>query len=932
MQKFLFLILVICLYIGAYAQYYDSGQDPYSVQWKQIKTPTHCVIFSEKMEYKAKIYASYLSKIAKTGGISLNSTAQKIPVVIHSNTILSNGEVAWTPKRMNLYTVAPQNNANQPWQQHLLTHEYRHTAQISKLHQGFTKGLYYVFGEQAIGAVLGLHVPLWFLEGDAVLFETLTSEAGRGRSPNFIMKIKAQLSDKKIYSYPKAQFGSYKHFVPNHYELGYQLVAYNRQKYGAEIWSTALTKVGRYPIHINPFSMGIKRVSKLPERKLYKQTLNSLQQNIKIDSTIEYDKNCERITKLHKKDYINYYSPAIYENKIIALKTSYSSINKFVIIDKQGIEKHLHTPGMMTDKTLSVAKNLMVWNEYKTSRWQNKNFNNIVLYNLDTKKRKTISKKGRIFSSNISPDATKIVSVEVSKNIDWSITIRSVENGQLLKKFDFDTIQPMQPSWLPSQVDIVFTAVGNNGKSLGIINTKNKKIRWIIKNEQLDILQPKCFNNYLLVRAVYNNISNFFIYNITNNTWKPITQVKYGVGEGCVDDNNLIFSNYTADGFCLQKVPIDTLSTINIKPQKVKYALVDSLAKQEIKINFCDADTNFTVEKYSRFKHLINFHSWAPLAVNTSQSDVGLGVSAMSQNALSTSFLNIGAKSYLQQDANRLFVNYTYKGFYPILHLDYNYTLYSFYHDNIKSDNHLIKSNIHQLRMGVELPLKYSQSAWNIRFSPLLYYSFDATLFEKNNYYKNKHMHTVTYGLLAYNLQHMSYRDIYPKWGQQFYLKYQHSPFDVSGELFFARAKLYFPSLLSNHSLYFTASYQTQQDGVFNYMGNTTTARGYKLYKNDNINVFTANYSFPFLYPDLNIWELVYVKRLWINAFYDCANFTYKKNSYTHSSLGAELFVNFHLFRFVIPMQVGMQYALKLDANKNKNYFKFLFNIGLGSL
>lgn len=929
MRKRIVFIIFVCFQFNSYPQYYDSGQAPFSIKWKQINTATHTLIFPKSIEKKAKIYAAYLLKISQTAGITLANKPPKLPVIIYNSSVLSNGEVAWSPKRMGLYTVAPQDNANATWEEELLSHEYRHTVQISKLNKGFTKGLSCVFGEQVIGAVLGLHVPKWFLEGDAVVFETASSLAGRGRSPDFSMKIKAQIAEKKIYSYPKAQFGSFKDFVPNYYELGYQLVARGREKYGTKLWNSALDRVAKVPISIRPFSFGIKKVSGLAERKFYKNILIDFQKEIK-EKAIDEKIMCGKISKKAKKDYVNYYNPNTYDDKVIVFKTSYNRIPEFVLIDTSGEEKHLHTPGYLLNKTFSVKKNKMIWNEYRPTRWGKKNFNNIVSYDLVSKKLSRLTQKGRIFSSNLSPDATKIVSVEVNKSVNWSISIRSAIDGKLLQDFTFDSIQPMQTDWLPDMRKIVFTATGKSGKSLGLLSVENGEIGWILKNKNMDFSQPKVFDNVLLVRGIYQSKSNFFSYHFSDSTWRLLTQVNYGVGEGQMNANSLIFTDYTADGFCVRKVNKDSLYNLVTKPEEVHTALLKKLIEQEKKINFSTIDTSgFSIKKYKHFKNLINFHSWAPLAIRAEQEEVGLGISAMSQNALSTSFLSLGMQHYLQEDVNNFFLNYDYKGFFPYLKFSYNYTPRRFFYKQ-NNNKKLINSHIHQIKAGIEFPFKWNASAWSLGIEPQFYYSFDAVFFKKNISIQDKKAHNFIYALSAYNFQNKSYRNLYPRWGQMVYLKYQHAPFDKAGKLFAAKGRFYFPGLLANQSLYFTTDFQRKEAGVFNYIGNVANARGYKMYDNDKIYVFSVNYSFPFLYPDLNIWELAYVKRLWANVFFDYAHLFYKTKSLINKSLGVNVYANFHLFRFIAPMQIGVQYARKLD--RNENYFGFLFTINFQNL
>lgn len=65
MRKY-FLILTIFLYFlnaPCYGQFYETGQDPFSVKWKQIKTENYKLIFPAEFENNARKFASALDTI-----------------------------------------------------------------------------------------------------------------------------------------------------------------------------------------------------------------------------------------------------------------------------------------------------------------------------------------------------------------------------------------------------------------------------------------------------------------------------------------------------------------------------------------------------------------------------------------------------------------------------------------------------------------------------------------------------------------------------------------------------------------------------------------------------------------------------------------------------------------------------------------------------
>ncbi|MFA6402365.1 MAG: hypothetical protein WCX31_12195 [Salinivirgaceae bacterium] len=135
---FIFLLLI---FKPAFGQFYDSGQDPNRIKWRQYNSARFQLIYPTGLDSLAAVYFSNLERIADQEFKTLAFTPSKIPVVLHNQTIISNGEVGWAPKRMNLYLVSSQDNYFQPWEQHLPIHEYRHTAQLSKMNQGATKFL-----------------------------------------------------------------------------------------------------------------------------------------------------------------------------------------------------------------------------------------------------------------------------------------------------------------------------------------------------------------------------------------------------------------------------------------------------------------------------------------------------------------------------------------------------------------------------------------------------------------------------------------------------------------------------------------------------------------------------------------------------------------------------------------------------------------------
>ena len=283
-------LLISLLFLSLWnvsAQYYVVGQDPASVRWKQINTPRFQIIYPGDFESNAQRLAAILEKTYLFAGKTLQHQPGKISVILHTETVRSNGFAAWAPSRVEMFTVPHQTIYPQEWLQQLAIHEYRHVVQIDKIGTELPKIFKIILGEQAASMAIGAYLPFWFLEGDAVATETALSRTGRGRQPSFEMELKAQAQQIGLYSYDKAYLGSYRDHIPNYYQLGYQLVAHGRDKYGQNMWGNILHRVARKPLSLNAFSKGIKLATGKTMVQFYQESLSRFQDS----TTVQKIKN-----------------------------------------------------------------------------------------------------------------------------------------------------------------------------------------------------------------------------------------------------------------------------------------------------------------------------------------------------------------------------------------------------------------------------------------------------------------------------------------------------------------------------------------------------------------------------------------------------------------------------------------------------------------
>jgi len=268
--------LFLSILNSANAQFYNTGEPPTSIKWMQINTPELKIVFPEKVYYEANKFINLIEYYKTNTEYGLLHTPGKIPVIMHQAPVKSNGYVAWAPKRMELFINPPAENFAQDWLTQLAIHEYRHVIQVDMLRQGFTRVLSLFTGEIATGIASSM-VPLWLYEGDAVLNETRLSETGRGRVASFDMPLRALISENvHHYSYDKMVFGSYKNYVPDHYQFGFHIVSYGITRFGDFFWGNALRFTGKNSYLVSPLAIFLKNNTGFDKENLYNKTMDTL--------------------------------------------------------------------------------------------------------------------------------------------------------------------------------------------------------------------------------------------------------------------------------------------------------------------------------------------------------------------------------------------------------------------------------------------------------------------------------------------------------------------------------------------------------------------------------------------------------------------------------------------------------------------------------
>jgi len=988
------LVFVLFLFVIAYhtqAQFYSSGADPANIKWRFVKSNTFKVVYPEEFEQEAKRFIAMLDSLHVYGGHSLKHTPKPIKVLIHSKSAYSNGFVSWAPKRIEIYPTPHQDMMAQDWLEQLAIHEYRHVVQIDKLNKGFTKLLTIPFGQQAIGAVLGLYAPLWFLEGDATLTETTLSQAGRGRRPSFEQEIRAQVLEKQTYKYDKAYFGSYKDYVPNHYHMGYLLTAGARHKYGADIWERALDEAGRKSWSITPFNRGLKKVSGKSKVPLYTEIYANWKDRWK------QQHNSQQFTPFHPitprdKRYKNYHYPTTMDQTyILAEVNGPGELNHFAKINREnGKEEVILRTGLRNRDPFTYSNNLLAWTELEQHiRWDNQFFSVIRIMDLASGKQRKITSKSRYKAPALSPDGQTIAVVHTAYDNTHSLHILSTKNGELIQSIKTpDNAYPMTPSWHSSGESLVLILLNANGKTIVTYAPDQEKWQTILPATYSEIRYPKFIGKDIYFSGSWNGIENIYRVNSTTQQLEKVSESKFGATYASVGPNNsIIYQDYTSDGYIIAKANLVELTGLNFKAGQLPVEADIKKMQQDEKglPNLKQVSTDsYTSKKYSKW-NLFNVHSWAPAFINVDDAELNTGASILSQNLLGTTITSIGYNADKQFSREKYNLKISHQAWWPIFELELKFgdeKINGYQHNEEENYfNYFDAKPKHSLvDVEMKLPFNLSRGKYIRRIQPSISLSYqqssdfeykrlhlklgdDGKPITENDKYVVDHQEILTkkgidfksidYSLFAYNLLRTTQRDVSTRYGQVLELNYRHTPFNGMdyGHIIGAHTRLYFPAIARHHAIRIDNDYHIKENGDhngtigdYNYYNVFTDfakfPRGIQRVRNDELYSLKADYMMPLFNPDFNIRGIMYLKRITMNAFFDYSKATQKRQitetgewitaQKEYKSMGTELRAELHPFRFVFPVSMGYRYAY--IPHSKKHYHEFLFSMGLAGL
>lgn len=931
----LFLPLLLFFIAPAAGQFYEYGQDRGSIRWDQFSTKHYKLIYPHGLDSITMAFADQLEYFYPYQAKVLDHRHSKMPVVVHHEASFSNGVFVWAPRRLEVFTNPDPNGYPQDWMTQLALHEGRHAFQVSKLNQGVSKALSYLAGEQAVGAITGF-LPMWYLEGDAVDAETRFSYSGRGRLPSFEMRMKAiLLENEQRYTFSKALLGSYRDVLPNHYELGYLMVRYARRTYGDQFWIDMENYAARKPYLVVPTWFSMKKYGVDSKTDLYNSTLDFYRNHWMASYRERNPGSAVRWSPAAGKHYTSYRFPQkLDDTQVIALQTGPDQIPAFVRVDGEGHTKRLFRPGFMNSGRFSYSHGMIAWDEWVPDiRWSNRNFSEIRLYDLETKQVKQLGSKTRYYAPDISESGNYIAVVEQRTDHAYYLVILDLEGKVLHSVRSPGNAFLQHPSWMDQDTALVATVTDRTGEYLYRYSWSRDTWEQLFYAGFDDISYPDVAGDKVYFSATFSGIDNIYRYNMTTGLLEKITDAAFGAFDPSVDPRNgrVFYADYHASGYravSKQLVPsrIEPVHEPMVSTEQVD-ADPTSAERRVIDSSLTVPPGEYQPSPYRKLFNAINVHSWLPLyfnymdpeaALTPEELPVRLGATVLTQNLLST-VTGMAAYEY-HEKTHYLHTGFRLKGRYPVVDFRVDYGGYPVVNKMDPADNVPVQPNRFTFSSSMYIPLRFNTGKFITYAQPLLGYSYANDLFpsEDRSGYESG-IHRLQYRLYVSSYLRMGMKEIMPRFGFSAFAAMRNAPFDQHnfGTLTSAGLTLYAPGLLKHQSIRMRLSTQLQETDRYLFGNDIMMPRGYQRISGLDLDFYSVDYSFPILYPDLQIGPVLYVKRIRGNLWSDLLRGKdvlvsepepglVDKNYF---SLGADLLFDFHFLRIFFPVSLGARVA-----------------------
>lgn len=912
-KRFALLLFYCSLFIVHYSFGQQFGGNPSSVKWKQISTDTVRVIYPEGLDSAAQRIANITHILQRNYTTGIGDRLRKVSIVLQKDVTLSNAFVQLGPYRSEYYLMPPQDAFElgaQGWVDNLAIHEFRHVQQYSNFNVGLSKAFSILFGEYGQSFANASAIPDWFFEGDAVFNETKMSIQGRGRLPLFLNSYKSLQIDNKEYNFMQMRNGSLRNYIPGHYELGYLLTAYGREKYGDDFWQKVTQDAAAFKPLFYPMQGSVKKYAGINYDQFVTDALGFYKQQWQKENTVLKPK---WITSTEKNNVVNYQYPySTKDGSLIVLKNTREDIPAFYKIGTDNKETKIAVRDIAYDGYFSYNNNKIIYAALESdTRWGNRNYSVIKTLDINTGEEIKVTHFTKFFSPDISHDGKTIAVVEFTPEQKSKLILLSPD-GKVLDASNAARGHVFSYPKFSADDKSVFVMERNEKGEMALVkrSIEGGTIKTLLPFANRIIGFPVVKGDTLFYTCSNNGHDEIFAYIDAQEKHYRLASYATGLYQASTNSSSeLITSVFTSDGY--------RLATITPKWQEITTGS-DTLTPLFVTKPFDAADNNllsdlpsqtFATKKYSKLYKPFNFHSWVP-----SFSDPDYSFTIYGENVLNTLQNQLYYTYNSNEQYHRAGFTSIFGGWYVQPFIDINKT---FNRNGITSNNTVVEWNETIAAAGLRLPLLLTGGKQYRNLILSASYNINSIQWKSST---NKLLNDLSYIRTSLNYSgqiQKAAKQIYPHWGQSLLLQYRGSVSNVNAQQVLANGTLYLPGIGKTHSIVLNAAYQSRDTASqYQYTNNFPYSRGYASIDFPRMWKMGVNYHLPLVYPDRGFGNIVYCMRIRANVFYD---YTHLKSlrtgaQYQLRSFGTEIYFDTKWWNQQ-PLQFGIRYSRLIDHN-----------------
>ena len=701
-KKILFPLLALLAFSPlAKAQFYTSGDDPARLKWYSVKTPHYRIVYPEGLDSLSRVYGRLLEQYRESeswssGYLPGEKFHGRTPVILHAWHGISNASVAMAPKRMDFYTVPEAYQPDPiPWARMLAIHESRHLAQLQFTYDHLLKPFHWLFGQSVPAAFLGVYPNMHLLEGDAVVAETALTQSGRGRRADFLNYYMSAFDQGDWRNWSRWRYGSFRHYAPDHYALGYLTIAGTRYLYNDPLYmSRYFNKVSRRPMRLFSMRKEVKAVSGKRFGKSFREIMETFHGIWNEEAAVRAP-FIPATPVMNVPSWFTAYRGAAFAGEDLYLvRSGLVSAPSLVRVSPSGTQTRLRPFASYTGSLAESPDGKRLWwsESVPHARWGLEMTSRIRTLDLSDGQVRNLTRKGRYYNPVPSPDGTKVAAVEYPVPGGSALVILDAEDGRPLSRMVApDSLQLVDPAWVGDRLFVSGLSEDGNG----IYALQEGRLVSILNPKHVVIKHLRTYNDGLLFSSDRTGVDEIYYLSPADELFQ-LTATKYGAADPRFNPagDTLYFTSLTTEGRLPYKTASDALLYRRADWNEVhRYPVADRLTAQEKMLATAKgarwpdetgfAETTFTEpRRYRKLPHIPHLHSWIPLyadydAIRDLSSDEiletgSLGATLLFQNTLGTASGSLGY-SWSEKDGHGAHLKFSYSGLYPVIEAKLDY-------------------------------------------------------------------------------------------------------------------------------------------------------------------------------------------------------------------------------------------------------------------